>query len=220
MIEPSPARPEVPEANVHPLPVDPRGHLGFVRSFRHAYEGLLLAMSQRNMKFHVVSALLVGLVGSGIRLDLAEKVTLIFCVMLVFFAEILNTALEALVDLHTEDFKENARKTKDAAAAAVLVLAAGTVVIFAALVVHNWHVIAQSGARILRQVSVGVPMAALTGAMLTGHRRPAWIDHLLFIGAMSLWFVLWSWSVSSVFTTLTGLVVWLSWRAGRRIHAA
>ena len=43
--------------------------------------------------------ILVGLVGSGIPLGLAEKVTLIFCVLLVFFAEILNSALEQLVDL-------------------------------------------------------------------------------------------------------------------------
>jgi len=90
------------------------------------------------MKFHVVSAVLVGLVGSGMPLGLAEKVTLIFCIMLVFFAEILNTALEALVDLHTEDFNDLAKVAKDAAAAGVLVLAIGTVVIFAALVCSHW----------------------------------------------------------------------------------
>lgn len=170
------------------------------------------------MKLHVVSAVLVGLVGSGIRLELAEKVTLIFCVLLVFFAEILNTALEALVDLHTQDFEENARKAKDAAAAAVLVLAAGTVVIFAALVVHNWSVIATSGPQIVRQALVGVPMALLTGALLREDQRAAWVDHLIFICAGVLWFILLTWSVSSVFSTLTGILVWLSWRAARRLH--
>ena len=90
------------------------------------------------MRVHVVSAILVGLVGSGIPLGLAEKVTLIFCVLLVFFAEILNSALETLVDLATQQFDEKARVTKDAAAAGVLVLAIGTVVIFAAILVHNW----------------------------------------------------------------------------------
>ncbi len=85
------------------------------------------------MKVHVVSAILVGLVGSGLPLGLAEKVTLIFCVLLVFFAEILNSALETLVDLATQEFDEKARVTKDAAAAAVLVLSIGSAVIFAAL---------------------------------------------------------------------------------------
>lgn len=221
MSEPSTAPSKATGTNVRSLPptVPARPtRSGFFRSFFYAYEGLLLAMSQRNMKLHVVSAVLVGLVGSGIRLELAEKVTLIFCVLLVFFAEILNTALEALVDLHTQDFEENARKAKDAAAAAVLVLAAGTVVIFSALVVHNWSIISSSGPQILRQASVGVPMALLTGALLLEDKRPAWIDHVIFICAGALWFVLLSWSVSSVFSTLTGILVWLSWRAGRRLH--
>lgn len=223
MSEPVTAPAKTRNASVRPLRSAPSarpGKAGFFRSFSYAYEGLLLAMSQRNMKLHVVSAVFVGLVGSGIRLELAEKVTLIFCVLLVFFAEILNTALESLVDLHTQDFEENARKAKDAAAAAVLVLAAGTVVIFAALVVHNWNVIAASGPQILRQASVGGPMALLTGAMLVEDKRPAWVDHLLFIAATALWFVLLSWSVSSVFSALTGILVWLSWRAGRRLHRA
>ena len=112
---------------------------GLLASFRHAYEGLIVACGQRNMKLHVVSAVLVCLVGSGIKLGLAEKVSLIFCVMLMFFAEILNTALEALVDLHTEDYRQLAKTTKDAAAASVLVLAMGTVIVFAAICVTEWR---------------------------------------------------------------------------------
>lgn len=207
-----------------PLPTPPRrppsrAQLGFLKSFVHAYDGLMLAMSQRNMKFHVVSAVLVGLVGSGIRLGLAEKVTLIFCVILVFFAEILNTALEALVDLHTEDFRELAKKTKDAAAAAVLVLAGGVSVIFAALVVHNWEVIRVSGPQIAKQAALGIPLATITGALLRAGRRPRMVDHALFAVGAVLWGLLWTLTQSWVFTALTGLCVWLSWRASLRIHA-
>lgn len=216
---PLPPSVDARRATVTPLKRQRPRRTGFWRSFVNAYEGLLVAMAQRNMKFHVVSAVLVGLVGSGIRLELAEKVTLIFCVLLVFFAEILNTSLEALVDLHTEDFEENARKAKDTAAAAVLVLAAGTVVIFAALVVHNWAEIVKSTERIARQAMLGGPLALVTGALLVEFKRPAWVDHALFVAAAALCVGLWSWSVSSVFSTLTGLLVWLSWRAARRIHA-
>ena len=57
---------------------------GFFASARHAWDGLVhTVVVQPNMKVHVVSAILVGLVGSGIPLGLAEKVTLIFCVLLV-----------------------------------------------------------------------------------------------------------------------------------------
>jgi hypothetical protein len=77
------------------------------------------------MRVHILAAFAVSLVGSGIPLGLAEKVTLIFCVLLVFFAEIINSALEQLVDLATQEFDEKAKIAKDAAAAAVLVLGLG-----------------------------------------------------------------------------------------------
>lgn len=190
---------------------------GFLRSFRHAYEGLIVACLQRNMKVHVVSAVLVCLVGSGIKLGLAEKVSLIFCVMLVFFAEILNTALEALVDLHTQDFRDLAKTAKDAAAAAVLVLAIGTVVIFAAICVTEWAVIAASVPQILRQAMFGLPLAGLVGLLLAAWDRPRWADHVLFAAGLALWAMLWGWTVSYVFTTLAGSLLWLSWRAARRL---
>jgi diacylglycerol kinase (ATP) len=190
--------------------------LGFIEALGHAYRGLLHAMAQRNMKIHVVSAVLVGLVGSGIRLELAEKVTLIFCVMLIFFAEILNTALEALVDLHTEDYNNLAKITKDAAAASVLVLATGTVVIFAALVVYNWPTITEHSADVFRQILWGLPLAGLTGALLASRPRPAWVDHMLFGLALVNLGVLWMWTVSWVFSTLTGMIVLLAWRASRQ----
>lgn len=190
--------------------------LGFIEAFGHAYRGLLHAMAQRNMKFHVVSAVLVGLVGSGMPLGLAEKVTLIFCVMLVFFAEILNTALEALVDLHTADFNDLAKITKDAAAAGVLVLAIGTVVIFAALLVHNWDTVVTHSHDAWRQAAWGIPLAAMTAFLLSRVQRPRWVDHAVFVVAMTIWGMLWIWTVSWVFTTMTGSLVWLSWRASQQ----
>ena len=101
----------------------------FFASVMYAWNGLIhTVVHQRNMRMHIISAVLVGLVGAGIPLGLAEKVTLIFCVLLVLFAEMLNSALEQLVDLAIQQFDEKARLTKDAAAGGVLVLAIGTTV--------------------------------------------------------------------------------------------
>lgn len=213
-VDSPPLRPAPPRARAR----EKHARRGFIGSLLHAWAGLLHTVAQRNMKIHVVAAVLVGLVGSGVRLGLAEKVTLMFCVLLVFFAEILNTALEALVDLHTEDFRELARVTKDAAAAGVLVLASGTVVIFAAIVVHNWAEITASGEQIARQVAAGIPLAVIVALLLARRMRPAWVDTALFCTAAVLWALLWQWTVSSVFTTLTGSLVWVSFRAARRIH--
>jgi len=182
---------------------------GFWSSARHAWAGLVhTVVFQPNMKVHVVSAILVGLVGSGIPLGLAEKVTLIFCVLLVFFAEILNSALETLVDLATQEFDEKARVTKDAAAAAVLVLSIGSVVIFAALVVHNWGTVVANVPRIERQVLYGIPLAGCAGLLMRDRPRPWWQDAvaftvgLLLVGRMAFW------TTSAVFTAMTvGLLV-------------
>jgi diacylglycerol kinase (ATP) len=176
---------------------------------------LLHTLGQRNMKVHVVSAILVGIVGSTIPLGLAEKVSLIFCVLLLFFAEILNTALEALVDLHTEDYRDLARVTKDTAAAGVLVLAIGVVVIFAAIVVYNWSMVVASWRAIVRQALVGTPLVAAVAVLLAPGPRPAAVDAGLFGLAMLCWAALWPVTVSWVFTTLTGGLIVLSWRAAR-----
>jgi len=168
------------------------------------------------MKIHVVGAVLVGLVGSTIPLGLAEKVSLIFCVLLMFFSEILNTSLEALVDLHTEDFRELAKTTKDTAAASVLVLAIGTVVIFASIVVYNWSSIVASAWTIVRQGLVGAPLTLAVVVLLGARPRPSWVDDLLLTIAAVCWALLWPATVSWVFTTLTGMLVVLAWRAAKQ----
>lgn len=178
-------------------------------SFTHAWRGLVHTVrDQRNMRVHLVAATLVGFVGSGLSLGLAEKVTLIFCVILVFFAEILNSALEALVDLATEQLHEKARITKDAAAAGVLVLALGTVVVFAALVVHNWPVVVAEQARILRQLALGLPVSACVALLVWPRRSRPLLDLCAFLVATALLVIQLKDTASTVFTALTfGLVL-------------
>jgi diacylglycerol kinase (ATP) len=197
-----------------------RGDGSFLASFVHAYDGLLHALAQRNMKVHFVSAVLVGLVGSGIPLGLAEKVTLIFCVLLIFFAEILNTALEALVDLHTEDFRDLARVTKDTAAAGVLVLAAGTVVIFVTLLYYNWPTVLASGRRVAYQSAFGIPFAACVTLLLRGGSRAAVQDHAAFVMGSGLYVGLVRSTESYVFTTLIGLLFLVAADFARRRRRA
>lgn len=181
----------------------------FYDSLVHAYGGLVWAVvHQRNMRMHLIAAVLVGLVGAGIPLGLAEKVTLIFCVLLIFFAEILNSALEQLVDLAIQQFDERARLTKDLAAAGVLVLAIGTVVIFAAILVHRADVVAGHVAQIQRQVLVGVPFTFCAGALMHEAEKPAWADVAIGVAGLALFAATVTWSESYVFSAMTfGLFV-------------
>src|SRR5262244_2825960 len=186
----------------HPYP--PLRGPGLWQSAVHAWSGLIHTVAhQRNMRIHVVAAILVALVGSGIPLGLAEKVTLIFCVLLIFFAEILNSALEHLVDLAVQEVHEHARDTKDAAAAGVLVLAIGTVVIFAAILIHNWEAVASHIPEIRRQVLLGMPLAATAALLMMDRPKPAVVDVGLFLLGCTLLAALARQTQSLVFSSMT-----------------
>lgn len=193
-----------------PPPFQPKTQpTSFYRSVLYAWAGLVhTVVHQRNMRMHIIAGILVGLVGSGIPLGLAEKVTLIFCVLIILFAEMLNSALEQLVDLAIQQFDEKARLTKDIAAAGVLVLAIGTVVIFAAVLVHNADTIFANVPAIERQVELGVPLTFFGGALMHEAKKPKWLDALFGLGAAGLWIATLRDTESYVFSAMTlGLLV-------------
>ncbi len=185
-------------------PYPERRGTSFSESVRHAWNGLIhTVVHQRNMRVHLVCALLVGLVGSGIPLGLAEKVTLIFCVLLIFFAEILNSAFEQIVDLATEELHQGARIAKDAGAAGVLVLALGTVVIFAAILVADWPIVVAHEAAVWRQFAIGIPLAACAGVLAMDRVKSAAFDWLVFTIACALWAATAVRTASAVFSAMT-----------------
>jgi len=176
----------------------------FYRSVLYAWSGLIhTVVHQRNVRMHLIAAILVGMVGSAVDLGLAEKVTLIFCVLLVLFAEMVNSALEQLVDLAIQQFDDKARLTKDIAAAGVLVLAIGSTVIFAAVVVHDADIFFKDPHVIQRQVLIGAPLAVIGGVLMHEAKRPLFIDVLLSIAALVLWGLTLSWTESYVFSAMT-----------------
>jgi diacylglycerol kinase (ATP) len=107
---------------------------GLLPSFGHALRGLVeVTARERNMKLHVLAGTAVGLVGSEVVLPLPARLALLFAILIVVAAEMGNSALEALVDLHTQERREEARRAKDAAAGGVLVLAVGSVLVAVAV---------------------------------------------------------------------------------------
>jgi diacylglycerol kinase (ATP) len=208
----------VPKLRVEPTPPYPsRQTSGFLRSFVHAWNGLIHTLVyQRNMRVHLIAAILVGLVGSGIPLGLSEKVTLLFCIMLIFFAEILNTALEQLVDLAIQQFDEKARVVKDAASAGVLVLAVGTVMVFAAILVYNWQTVVEHGAEVRRQFLLGIPLATSAGLlMMASWRKSPAVDALLFGACLLLFALTLPASKSIVFSVVTFSLLMLAEETAR-----
>ena len=148
------------------------GRGGVAASFRVAIAGVLRTVAtQRNMKIHVVSALMVMIVGMALPLDLSVRVALLFAVAIVFFAEILNTALEALIDLFVKDFHRLAMLAKDAAAGGVLVMAVTTVIVLAEILWMQWDVVEKNLDAVSRSVMFGVPLVAVEAIGLFLIRR-------------------------------------------------
>lgn len=94
------------------------------RSFGHALNGVGRTwLHERNFRIHVTVAIAVAALAIALRVSLAEGAILVLAMGLVFASELLNTAIEALVDLVSPEYHEAARTSKDAAAGAVFLSA-------------------------------------------------------------------------------------------------
>lgn len=102
----------------------------FFLSFRFAFEGMVCAFNrERNLKIHLSVALLVTIIGFIIRLSFVEWMILVLTIGGVIVTELLNTAIERIVDLASEEFHPLAKQAKDIAAAACLISAVVSVII-------------------------------------------------------------------------------------------
>jgi diacylglycerol kinase (ATP) len=99
-------------------------------SFRYAFRGLhYFFMTQRNAQIHGLISLCVVALGVVLGIERWEWLALVIMIALVLAAEALNTAIEAAVDVATSQYHPMARIAKDVAAGAVVLCAAGAVVV-------------------------------------------------------------------------------------------
>lgn len=95
-----------------------------IRSFGFAGNGIFQVFkSEPNMKIHIVLAVLVIISGFVFSISLMEWMLCLLCFGMVIGAEMINTAIEDIVDLVSPDHHPLAGRAKDVAAGAVLVCA-------------------------------------------------------------------------------------------------
>lgn len=95
-----------------------------IRSFGFAGNGIFQVFkSEPNMKIHIVLAVLVIIAGFVFSISLMEWILCLLCFGMVIGAEMINTAIEDIVDLVSPDHHPLAGRAKDVAAGAVLVCA-------------------------------------------------------------------------------------------------
>jgi len=93
-----------------------------LQSFNWAFEGIVHALRrERNMWIHFGAAVLVLVAALFFSLTRTEVVAILVAISFVLITEMVNTAIEHVVDLVTDDVDPRAKIAKDVAAGAVLV---------------------------------------------------------------------------------------------------
>ena len=101
-------------------------------SFKYAFRGLKAVISsERNAKIHLGFAILAILLSLLMGVTAIEFLFVFSSIVMVFFSEIVNTAIEKSLDLISQENNHLVQLIKDMMAAAVLVTALGAIVVAA-----------------------------------------------------------------------------------------
>ena len=99
-------------------------------SFRYAFAGWWFVIrTQHNAWVHALASVLVFILAFWLQLPLRDWAVLLLAVGMVWTAEFMNTAIEALIDLVSPRHNPLAKMSKDVAAAAVLIAALAAAII-------------------------------------------------------------------------------------------
>ncbi len=106
------------------------GLRGFIQSFRCAVAGIMSGIvNERNLRIHIIVACYTLFFSTFYKFTRGEYILLVMTISLVIATEMLNTAIEAAVDLVTEKYALHAKAAKDIAAGAVLVTSCFSVIV-------------------------------------------------------------------------------------------
>ena len=117
----------------------PKNHLD---SFRYAVDGIVHAFrTQRHMRFHFFTVMLMLLLGILFRLSAVQMALLVVVMAGVLAAEMFNTAVESVVDMVTQAYHPLAKLAKDIAAGAVLITSICAAIVGAILFFGNRNIL-------------------------------------------------------------------------------
>jgi diacylglycerol kinase (ATP) len=103
---------------------------GIFESFNYAFEGIIHVLrTQRNLRIHFAVAVVVIVFALIVNVTKLELIALLISITFVLIAEMLNTAVEAAIDIATTSFDPMAKLAKDVAAGAVLIASVNAVAV-------------------------------------------------------------------------------------------
>lgn len=107
-----------------------RGIKRFIKSFGYAYDGLKYAFKfEQNLTVHILATIIVILMGIIFNIEMYEWIMCTLAIGLVIATELINTSIEATIDLVTPEYNKLAKVAKDTASGAVLVFAITALII-------------------------------------------------------------------------------------------
>lgn len=99
-------------------------------SFNYAINGIIYSIkTQRNLKIHYAAALIVLFLSLFYNFSKIELLILLFTIVIVIVTEMVNTAIEKVVDITVSSYHPLAKIAKDVAAGAVLISAVNAVIV-------------------------------------------------------------------------------------------
>ena len=108
----------------------------FSKSIATAFQGIVYVVRvERNARFHLIIAIITLLIAVLLGVSNAELAAIFFAIIMVFIAEVINTAIEKILDIVEPKHSEDVRIINDIAAGAVLVAAIGAAAIGLAIFV-------------------------------------------------------------------------------------
>lgn len=100
------------------------------KSFGYAFEGLAFAWKKdQNLRIHMIVAIIVVVVSIALKVSTLEKSILGVMILMVISAEMVNSAIEQMVDLITKEHRMEAKLAKDVASGMVFITAFGSVIV-------------------------------------------------------------------------------------------
>jgi diacylglycerol kinase (ATP) len=103
---------------------------GIFESFNYAFEGIIHVLrTQRNLRIHFAIAVAVIVFALIVNVTKLELIALLISITFVLISEMLNSAVEAAIDIATTSFDPMAKLAKDVAAGAVLIASTNAVAV-------------------------------------------------------------------------------------------
>lgn len=102
----------------------------FLDAWKNAINGIIYAVTtQSNVKKQLVIAVIVVVISLFFQLSKAEFLIFMFTIVLIIFAEMVNTAIETVVDLYTDLYHPKAKIAKDVAAGGVVITTINAIIV-------------------------------------------------------------------------------------------